>query len=112
MWRGVACLLVVIFHSTTLHGVQRHEPASLGFRSVPESILFLTERLWIGVPMFFVISGYCISATAAGMQKRAQPVQTYLVRRFRRIYPPYWAAMLTYVLVVAAGRLHHKSLSE
>jgi peptidoglycan/LPS O-acetylase OafA/YrhL len=50
--------------------------------------------------MFFVISGYCISATAGGMRNRAQPVQTYLVRRFRRIYPPYWAAILIYALII------------
>ena len=34
------------------------------------------------------------------LRNRDQSVRTYLVRRFRRIYPPYWAAMLIYAFVI------------
>jgi peptidoglycan/LPS O-acetylase OafA/YrhL len=48
------------------------------------------DRLWIGVPIFFVISGYCISATADSSRRKGTPVITYFYRRWRRIFPPYW----------------------
>lgn len=40
--------------------------------------------------MFFVISGYCISATADSSRRKRQGTTAYFYRRFRRIYPPYW----------------------
>ena len=40
--------------------------------------------------MFFVISGYCISATADSSRRKRQGTGAYFYRRFRRIYPPYW----------------------
>jgi peptidoglycan/LPS O-acetylase OafA/YrhL len=105
MWRGVACLCVVVYHSTILHCINRGQPTTFNLKSIPESILFLTERLWIGVPIFFVISGYCISATATSAGRHSQPVRTYLIRRFRRIYPPYWASIALYSLIFAVLEL-------
>jgi len=88
-----------------MHCISRGQPTSFSLNSIPESILFLTERLWIGVPIFFVISGYCISATAISASRHSQPVRTYLIRRFRRIYPPYWASLMIYSLIVAVVEL-------
>jgi peptidoglycan/LPS O-acetylase OafA/YrhL len=50
--------------------------------------------MWTGVPMFFVISGYCISASADSARRKSQGAKTYFMRRFRRIYPPYWIALV------------------
>lgn len=52
--------------------------------------IYIAQRLWIGVPMFFVISGYCISATAESTLNRNHSAGTYFWRRVRRIYPPFW----------------------
>lgn len=58
-------------------------------------------RFWIGVPIFFVISGYCISASADGLRRRPVALGTYFRRRFRRIFPAWWAATaMTLVAVV------------
>jgi peptidoglycan/LPS O-acetylase OafA/YrhL len=87
-WRGAACLFVVAFHSMS---------AGCGIR-FPDGpgplagIVAITGRLWIGVPLFFVISGYCITASAEATRHRHQrPGPGFFWRRFRRIYPPFWA---------------------
>lgn len=77
-WRGVACLLVIVFHST-FHAQER--AGLLGQ---------VTQHLWIGVPIFFVISGYCIAAAADSAAKKGRPAGEFFWRRFKRIYPPYW----------------------
>jgi peptidoglycan/LPS O-acetylase OafA/YrhL len=51
---------------------------------------------WLGVPVFFVISGYCIIISANNSTNR----RDFLNRRFFRIFPPYWASLL--VVLIAA----------
>jgi peptidoglycan/LPS O-acetylase OafA/YrhL len=86
-WRGVACLAVVLYHSVLVHLSSPVEPTAF-----VSSLLSWFGQLSIGVHMFFVISGYCIAA-AADRSRAAGRVSTYFLRRFRRIYPPLWAAM-------------------
>jgi peptidoglycan/LPS O-acetylase OafA/YrhL len=90
MWRGVACMMLVFYHTTfyadagwrTLHP----ETWSLGSLS-----LNLLTRLWVGVPMFFVVSGYCIAASVDSLRRKPHSLTNYFARRIRRIYPPLWA---------------------
>lgn len=100
-WRGVACLMVVVFHSTLYCSARNtqslSEPASV--------VISLTERFSIGVPMFFVISGYCIAAATDSARRKGMPLSTYAYRRFRRIFPPYWIALAVYIPIVAALEL-------
>jgi len=94
-WRGLACLMVVVFHAT--YGAVGVQTGPTGVWGVVVSVI---RRLWLGVPIFFVISGYCIAASCAPVRLRNGSVAGYFVRRFRRIYPPYWAALgLTAALV-------------
>ena len=53
---------------------------------------FIVAGTWIGsigVPLFFVISGFCIASACA----KVTGGLPFFVSRFRRIYPPYWAAL-------------------
>jgi peptidoglycan/LPS O-acetylase OafA/YrhL len=63
----------------------------------------LAEFGWLGVQLFFVISGYCIAATADSCRRRTDGLADYCRRRFLRIYPPYavWLVVLTAVLAAA-----------
>jgi peptidoglycan/LPS O-acetylase OafA/YrhL len=70
-WRGLAALGVVCHH---LHYGARF---NLGH---------------ICVMVFFVISGYCIAASTASCQRNRLPFSSYMWRRIRRIYPPYFFA--------------------
>jgi len=54
---------------------------------------------WIGVDLFFVLSGYLI--TGVLIRARAQPHywRHFYVRRALRILPPYFAVLLTITAV-------------
>ncbi len=95
LWRGIACLLVVVHHST-MYAIRPEGPPS----DLSSWILNATTWMWIGVPLFFVISGYCISAAADSARRRVHALRTYFTRRIRRIYPPFWALLLLSLAVV------------
>lgn len=84
LWRGVACLMVVVFHATVY----------AARASTPGPIIAFVATWHHGVTLFFVISGYCIAAAADLTLERGVPLRTYFWRRFRRIFPPYWAAVI------------------
>jgi peptidoglycan/LPS O-acetylase OafA/YrhL len=84
-WRGIACLSIVIFHSL-FNGDLSIVPES----RTSVALVEILRRFWIGVPLFFVISGYCVLASADRLRHQNAPVKEFFWRRFRRIYPPYW----------------------
>jgi len=91
-WRGLACLIVVIFHAN-IYAVTPELVETIRSSqdvSVSDYLLLMTTRFWYGVPLFFVISGYCISASVDRHQQRAGTVRSYFLRRFRRIFPTLW----------------------
>jgi peptidoglycan/LPS O-acetylase OafA/YrhL len=92
LWRGVACLAVVIYHAT-MQVVPTLTPGETFGSRLGYSLVHATGILWVGVPMFFVISGYCIFATLEKSVARGDSLGAYFFRRFRRIYPPYWIAL-------------------
>ena len=59
-WRGVACLMVITYHSTLM---QRSHVATAGagtLEALARWIVRATSHGNAGVALFFVISGYCI----------------------------------------------------
>lgn len=115
--RGIACLFVVIHHSTQ-YAATKEFGEQLASGEIPGSLttwlIWQTSRLWIGVPIFFAISGYCISAAADDHRQKNRPMSSYFWRRFWRIYPPYWIclAMTCLLLLVAARTLPPGPLTE
>jgi peptidoglycan/LPS O-acetylase OafA/YrhL len=91
-WRGLACLMVVVLHASLYAGYD-DGPAARSSDPVGWTALSVISRLGVGVQVFFVISGYCIAATADATRRRAGGMGDYFRRRFRRIFPPYWAAL-------------------
>jgi len=93
-WRGLACLMVVVHHSAGyVTGQEFQARIASGGASVGDWILVGVEWFWIGVPLFFVISGYCIAASANAARTRTHGARQYFARRFHRIYPPLVAAL-------------------
>ena len=91
-WRGIACLMVIMFHATL------DAPTTGG---VAAALVAAMRWGWLGVPMFFVISGYCIAASLDSHRLRGDSAAVFLARRFWRIYPPYWVLLLITAAVVA-----------
>src|SRR3954454_2537178 len=79
--RGLAALAVVLFHYLTRYD-QIYTPRG----DVPFGFPFGTS----GVELFFVISGFVIFMTLA----RCASASDFLISRFSRLYPTYWAAVL------------------
>jgi peptidoglycan/LPS O-acetylase OafA/YrhL len=60
---------------------------------------------WLGVPLFFVISGYCIAERVARETKQGRSTLRFVLDRLWRLFPPYWAALLVTLLLNIAGAL-------
>jgi peptidoglycan/LPS O-acetylase OafA/YrhL len=71
-WRALAALIVVCHHL----GLWDKQNAG-----------------HVAVLVFFVISGYCIAATSESCLRHGHGFATYMSRRLRRIYPPYFFAV-------------------
>jgi peptidoglycan/LPS O-acetylase OafA/YrhL len=54
------------------------------------------------VMLFFVISGYCIAASAEASRRSGTSFGNFMWRRLNRIYPPYFFAVVFYVLTRVA----------
>ena len=64
----------------------------------------LPEFGWIGVDIFFVLSGYLITTILLGLRDRSTPYKTFYSRRLIRILPPYLAVI---ALVTTFGVFQH-----
>lgn len=92
--RGLAVGGVLLYHASIWAGV----------RNLPEWLSSLGSA---GVKLFFVISGLCMVWPLVGADGRPGPLGTraFLARRFRRIVPPYYAAM---ALMLVVSMLMHR----
>lgn len=81
--------MLVLYHATFYgdYNFRLGDPSTWSLCGLP---LYLIRFCWVGVPIFFVISGYCIAASVESQIKRRVSLKDYFVRRFRRIYPPLW----------------------
>jgi peptidoglycan/LPS O-acetylase OafA/YrhL len=103
--RFLAIFSVFIYH---LAGdVLRHTPQSIQPRQ-SNWFLSTTQILNLGVPMFFIISGFILGAPFAApflQGKRPVSLKRYFLRRLTRLEPPYVLSMLLFfALKVAAGK--------
>ncbi|HEY2759807.1 MAG TPA: acyltransferase [Pirellulales bacterium] len=104
-WRGLCCLMLVAFHTTMQVARQYFVDQSGKVNDAGSLGVWLAARAWIGVPIFFVISGYCIMATLHARQKKGGVIE-FAKRRFWRIYQPYWTAILLSTLMILVLNTH------
>ncbi|MFN0064045.1 MAG: acyltransferase family protein [Myxococcaceae bacterium] len=90
--RGVAALSVVVHHAVSAGG---RPPEGTAWFAAVEAV---SELGRMGVPLFFVLSGYCIHARWAQRKADGQtpdvPFVPFWKRRFFRLYPPYFVALV------------------
>lgn len=93
--RGVAALSVVVYH---VYGqnLARHARAPL-----PEPLHALFTHGYLGVYVFFVLSGFVIAHSVGDGPITAGYVGRFALRRSLRLDPPYWAAIAAAVAVAA-----------
>jgi peptidoglycan/LPS O-acetylase OafA/YrhL len=95
--RGLAALAVVWYHSTVgsgvIHGGWLYSSGKYG---------------WLGVEIFFVISGFIIPYSLHRAGYRVADFGRFLLKRMARLDPPYFAAILfclalSYLVTLAPG---------
>ena len=102
-FRGLAILAVFLLHAFNLSigddaGVPREFTPGFLLRQIPFLLRGFCEA---GVPIFFVVSGFCIHLS---YQQQGRKWGGFFVRRFFRIYPPYFFAVLLFALIYPLTR--------
>lgn len=96
--RFIASISVVLFHYVARYTWD--EPIGSSFLN---SVSIVTQFGYLGVPLFFMISGYVILRSAMN-----RSVKDFLISRFIRLYPAYWIAIvftLSVVIFVNTGSI-------
>ena len=100
--RGIAALGVVLYHAVAQTG--NAVPNNL-FQYPVRLIQFLSSVGYVGVFLFFVISGFCIHLQWAKARAGGQPQQIkfgeFWKRRLRRLYPPYLITLALFLGMTA-----------
>ncbi|MGK0235173.1 MAG: peptidoglycan/LPS O-acetylase OafA/YrhL [Psychroserpens sp.] len=81
--RFFAAMAVVLYHYTAREGFKEFE-----------GIAEVTKFGYLGVPLFFIISGYVIALSA-----KNRTAMEFAISRFVRLYPAYWCGMVFTILV-------------
>ncbi len=109
--RGIASLAIVILHAVTYSEIQ---PKETWFPYV----YHIFELGWLGVPLFFVISGFCIHLQWAKGAKNVADKRNYRInffsfwkRRFWRLYPPYLVALCGSMLLLLGAYFLGKNVA-
>jgi exopolysaccharide production protein ExoZ len=86
--RAAACLAVLLYHAVAhLHTAESHPAAA--------SLAAVGLHGWLGVPVFFALSGFCICESIARRATVPESGATaFWLDRGLRIYPVFWAALL------------------
>ena len=104
--RGIAVSLVVLFHAFAFtYGLRE-------LSGLPKFFVELTMGGWVGVNLFFVLSGFLITGILLDTKNRKDFYRRFYSRRALRILPLYYAVLaLLFVLVRAGLVARHASWS-
>lgn len=106
--RAISMMLVVLFHYTSYFSSRL---AELG--GAWTAVVRIASTGWMGVDVFFVISGFLITTTLLN-----RPVDsiasytTFIRRRAVRLLPAYFASLLIFTLVALLTEPHSKVLKN
>jgi peptidoglycan/LPS O-acetylase OafA/YrhL len=86
--RGMAVLLVVFFHGMAYRAPNVHWGSGIA-----DAVYGLTAWGWLGVNLFFVISGFLITGILDDSVERKNFYKRFYIRRALRILPAYLAVL-------------------
>ena len=93
--RGLA-VLIVVWHNVSLTGP--------GFGDGADAkVLGLISNLgWMGVELFFVLSGFLITGILVDASNEPRPLRNFYMRRMLRIFPLYYAVLIVAFIILPA----------
>ena len=101
--RGIAILLVVFFHGFSV--------GAAGLSGLPRILVMATAPGWMGVYLFFVLSGFLITGILLESKEKPHYYRNFYVRRALRILPAYYLLLLVLWLLPRIGLLDHRKVS-
>jgi peptidoglycan/LPS O-acetylase OafA/YrhL len=113
--RGVAILMVVVFHALSA-AYGKLFPWVGSFRdfqspSSQQQLWFYPLSFgWAGVPLFFVLSGFCIHLSFLHRGKLDIPL--FFWRRFWRIYPAYFISLSIFTFLTHLNIFSHDGAQQ
>ena len=99
--RGLAILLVLFFHGMA-------PPLKPDLSSAGNFIFALSRHGWIGVNLFFVLSGFLITGILVDSRSRPGYYRRFYVRRALRILPALYTIL---ILLLVSGRISWRFLA-
>jgi len=92
--RGIAALMIIFYHLSELLKVP-----------VPGTLQFISVHFWLGVPMFYTLSGFVIAYGYAERMRSGAQRTAFYIARFFRIAPLFYAML---AIVTLWTWLHHQ----
>jgi peptidoglycan/LPS O-acetylase OafA/YrhL len=103
--RGLALLLVVFYHVIVFGRVHAV--------SLPERLIeFLAIQSWIGVDLFFVLSGFLITGILLQTRDTEHYYRNFIMRRVLRIFPLYYLFIVLFFLILPVLFPWHTELQK
>lgn len=90
--RGIAILLVISFHYINNQLVNAIHPLAI-------KLAFITSFGWVGVDLFFLLSGFLIGTVLIANKNSKNYFSTFYIRRILRIVPNYYLFLLIFFAV-------------
>lgn len=100
--RGIAALFVILFHLN--YAIRTHDPDAFNFY-----IAELFNWGYLGIQIFFVLSGFVIAYSLRHAQFTPQFLLQFFIKRSIRLDPPYWIIILLTLVIAAGAHLTFKS---
>jgi peptidoglycan/LPS O-acetylase OafA/YrhL len=100
--RGVAAIAVLLFHWGSSIGFfpELRSRMLVYFLGIQWDLGILLDFGWLGVPLFFILSGYLLTTQLLGRDLNLPTVSRFWLRRGLRIYPAFW---LQFGVLIALG---------
>jgi peptidoglycan/LPS O-acetylase OafA/YrhL len=98
--RGVAVLLVLLFHGLTY---PFGDASRTGTTGAAHLLMRLSTIGWVGVPLFFVLSGFLITGILVDEKRSPRYFRDFYVRRALRILPAFVAVLVALKLLGIAS---------
>jgi peptidoglycan/LPS O-acetylase OafA/YrhL len=98
--RGLAILLVVLYHLIP-------EQAAVAPTRLISSLRSIFSVGWIGVDLFFVLSGFLIGGILLDARESPRYFRTFYLRRIHRIFPLYYLWIGVYFVIAFTPLVRH-----
>jgi len=109
--RALAIIMVLLYHFGQAY---RNLYGSYFRQVIPEPLGHVLNNGWLGVDLFFVLSGFLIMRHLLKQpdQPQAEPLRVFFLKRMLRTFPLYYAIILLIVLGVLPSSLQQITFQE